>query len=93
MPKGSGPAVRAQHRLLDRVVGILSGLATSPGQPVQLASVPPEQFGEGVAVSGDMGAEKVGIGAVGCRAGHNADVSHPAAGRHFTRRVRRPRGR
>jgi amidase len=47
--------VHREHGLLDGVVGVLGGLAAPPGEAVQLGSVPPEQFREGVAVAAGMG--------------------------------------
>ena len=51
-----------QHRLLDRIGGVLGGQAAPPGNPVQPWPVPAEQFLEGVAVTGGVRAEQIGVG-------------------------------
>ena len=57
VPKRAGAAVRREHRILQRVFGILGTAGGEPRQPVQLALMTVEQFGEGVAVPGDVGGQ------------------------------------
>src|SRR3984885_92529 len=51
VPKRSGAAVRRDHRLLQRVLGVLGATAAQPGDPVQLPVVAEEQLLESIAIA------------------------------------------
>lgn len=73
-----------QHGVLNRVMGVLGGRTPPPRHPVEAAPVALEKFGEGVAVTGEVGAQQFIVTA--CRGKvHGADVNHPATPGHFTR--------
>lgn len=76
MPKRTGGPVRGEHRLLQCVIGVLSGLAAPSGQPIELSPVAAKQLSEGVTITGDMCGEQVGIATtVGGEAGHGRTVA------------------
>ena len=61
MPKRCGAAVRRDHRLLQRVLGVLGAAAGQPGDPVQLPVVAKKQLLEGVAIARDMSRQQLGV--------------------------------
>ena len=79
MPECAGAAVRGEHRILQRVLGVLGGAAGQPGKPVQLPLVAVEQFGEGVAVAGDVRRQQFGVAAL-CSAFPAESSRSPLAG-------------
>lgn len=89
----AGTAVRAQHRVLYGVVGVLVGRAAAPGHAVELIVMAAEQLAECAPVAGGMGGEEIGIAGggdcvtVGGKTGivHGADSSHSGPDGHFTR--------
>jgi hypothetical protein len=62
--KGTGAAVRRDHRLLQRVLGVLGATTGQPGQPVQLPVVAVEQFLERIAVARDVRRQQFGVAAL-----------------------------
>lgn len=64
MPKGTGPAVHTQHRVLNDVVGVLIGHAAAAGQAVEAGMVTAEELFEGAPVAGRMGRQQVGVTAI-----------------------------
>ncbi len=56
-------AVCRQHRVLQRVGGVLGIAAGHQGEPVELTLVAVEQLLEGVPVAGDVGSQQLRIGA------------------------------
>ena len=64
MSKRAGAAVRRDHGLLQRVLGVFGAATGQPGKPVQLPVMAVEQFLEGVAVAGDMGRQQFGVAAL-----------------------------
>ena len=64
VPKGGRAAVRGQHRILQRVGGVVGVAAGDLRQPVQLPVVAVEQFLEGVPVTRDVRGEQLGIAAL-----------------------------
>ena len=74
--KCTGSPVCGEHGLLQGVVGVFGGLATPPGQPIELGAVAAKQFREGATITGDMCDEQVGIAAtVDGEAGHGRTVA------------------
>jgi hypothetical protein len=61
VPKRRGAAVRRDHRLLQRVLGVLGAAAGQPGDPVQLPVVAEEQLLEGMAIAGDVSRQQFGV--------------------------------
>ena len=61
VPKRCGAAVRRDHRLLQRVLGVLGAAAGQPGDPVQLPVVAEEQLLEGVAIARDVSRQQFGV--------------------------------
>ena len=87
VPEGAGAAVRREHRVLQRVLGVLGGAGGEPGEPVQMPLVAAEQFREGVPVSGDVGGEQFGVTAIwraGCPVNHGRTVTNRRGAGHFT---------
>ncbi len=64
VPEGAGPAVRAKHRVLHGVVGVLVGHAAAAGQSVQLGVVAAEKLLEGTPVAGRVRGQQSGITAL-----------------------------
>ncbi len=64
VPKRCGAAVRRDHRLLQRVFGILGAATGQPGKPVQLSVVAVEQLLEGIAVARDVSSQEFGVAAL-----------------------------
>lgn len=73
-----------QHGVLNRVLGILGGRTPPPRHPVEPVPVASEQFGEGVAVTGEMRGQKFTVAACRRRV-HGADINYPGTPGHFTR--------
>jgi hypothetical protein len=50
-----------EHRVLQRVFGILGRAGGEPRKPVQLPLMTVKQLSEGVAVPGDVGGKQLGV--------------------------------
>src|SRR6202040_359514 len=61
VPERTRAAMRREHRVLQRVLGVLAGAGGQAGQPVQLTLVTVKQLIERVAVTGDMGCQQLGV--------------------------------
>jgi hypothetical protein len=61
VPKRSGAAVRRDHRLLQRVLGVLGAAAAQPGDPVQLPVMAEEQLLERIAIARDVSGQQFGV--------------------------------
>jgi hypothetical protein len=61
VPKRSSAAVRRDHRLLQRVLGVLGAAAAQPGDPVQLPVVAEEQLLERIAIARDVSRQQFGV--------------------------------
>jgi len=61
VPKRCGAAVRRDHRLLQRVLGVLGAAAAQPGDAVQLPVVAEEQLLERIPIARDVSRQQFGV--------------------------------
>ena len=61
VPKRCGAAVRRDHRLLQRVLGVLGAAAGQPGDPVQLPVVTEKQLLECIAIARHVSRQQFGV--------------------------------
>lgn len=73
--------MRRQHGVLQRVFGVFGRAGGQSGKAVQLTPMASEELAEGVAVTGDMGGQQLGITAL------LLDGSPEAHGRTVTNRL------
>jgi hypothetical protein len=76
VPKRSGASVRRDHRLLQRVLGVLGAAAAQPGDPVQLPVVAEEQLLERIAIARDVSRQQFGVATLSGRLLPNLRGAH-----------------
>jgi|SRR5579884_1612741 len=64
VPERTRTAMRREHCVLQRILGVLVIAAGQAGKAMQLAVMTVEQLGEGVAVAGDVIGQQFGVAAL-----------------------------